>query len=46
MKNILLILLVLVAITMIVLGVNASALPPIFSGIGFVLIAAYLYKYT
>lgn len=45
MKNILLILLTLIAVVMIILGVNAGALPPVFTGIGFVLIAAILYKY-
>jgi len=44
MKNILLILLVIIAIVMIVLGANAGALPPIFTGIGFIVISIVLYK--
>ena len=46
MKNILIILLALIAIVMIILGVSASALPPVFTGIGFILIAIFFYKYT
>lgn len=46
MKNTLLILLALIAIVMIVLGASAGALPPVFTGIGFILIAALLYKYA
>ncbi|MGM5469111.1 hypothetical protein ACS386_02435 [Flavobacteriaceae bacterium LMO-SS05] len=39
MKQILLILLVIVAIVMVYLGANMGAKPPIFTGIGFVIIA-------
>lgn len=46
MKNIILILLVLIAIVMIILGISSSTLPPVFTGIGFILIAALLYKYS
>ncbi len=46
MKNLLLILLVLIAIIMIILGIRAGSLPPAFTGIGFILIAALFYKYT
>ncbi|MFO8234837.1 MAG: hypothetical protein R6U04_05490 [Bacteroidales bacterium] len=45
MKNILLILLLIIAIVMIVLGITMSSLPPAFTGIGFILITALLYKY-
>lgn len=41
MKQILIILLVIVAIVMIYLGLyNGTKLPPVFSGIGFIIIAA------
>lgn len=40
MKSILLILLVVVAIVMIYLGVNLGAKPPIFTGVGFIIITA------
>jgi len=40
MKQILLILLVIVAIVMIYLGVNLGAKPPIFTGVGFIIITA------
>jgi len=41
MKRILLIMLVIVAIIMIYLGLyNGTKLPPVFSGIGFIIIAA------
>ena len=45
MKNVLLILLAIIAVVMIILGASASALPPVLTGIGFILIAALLYKY-
>ncbi|MFW5781130.1 MAG: hypothetical protein ACOCXD_01030 [Bacteroidota bacterium] len=45
MKNILLILLIIIAIIMIILGITASVLPPVFTGIGFIIIAGFLYKY-
>ncbi|MFC4722815.1 hypothetical protein ACFO5O_10815 [Geojedonia litorea] len=38
MKQILLILLVVVAIIMIYLGVNAGMKPPIYTGVGFIII--------
>jgi hypothetical protein len=41
MKNILLILLVLVAFAMIYLGYKGGMLPPALTGIGFLLIATY-----
>ncbi|HLV14914.1 MAG TPA: hypothetical protein VKY41_07020 [Xanthomarina sp.] len=44
MKNTLLILLVLIAIGMIVLGVQSEILPPILTGIGFVIISVLLAK--
>lgn len=46
MKNTLLILLALIAIAMIILGIMADALPPIFTGIGFFVIIIFLNKYT
>ena len=39
MKQILLLLLVVVAIVMIYLGINLGAKPPIFTGVGFIIIA-------
>lgn len=44
MKNILLILLALIAIIMIILGIRGSVLPPVFTGIGFIVIAILFYK--
>jgi uncharacterized MnhB-related membrane protein len=44
MKNILLILLALIAIVMVVLGISANALPPVFTGIGFIVIAILFYN--
>ena len=44
MKNILLILLLMVAVVMIVLGARASILPPALTGVGFILIALLLYN--
>jgi hypothetical protein len=43
MKNILLLLLVIIAIVMIYLGIKASLLPPALTGVGFVIIAAILF---
>lgn len=40
MKQVLLILLIIVAIVMIYLGVNLGAKPPIFTGVGFIIITA------
>lgn len=40
MKQLLIILLVIVAIVMIYLGVNLGAKPPIFTGVGFIVITA------
>lgn len=39
MKNILIIMLIATAIIMIYLGINLSAKPPIFTGIGFIIIS-------
>ncbi len=44
MKNVLLILLVIIAIVMIVLGAKASILPPALTGVGFILIAVLFYN--
>ena len=44
MKNILLILLLLVAIAMIFLGVKGGILPPTLTGVGFILIAILFYR--
>ncbi|MFP4367757.1 MAG: hypothetical protein ACLFQA_11745 [Bacteroidales bacterium] len=44
MKNILLILLVIIAIIMIVLGIRADVLPPVFTGIGFIVISILLFR--
>ena len=46
MKYFLLIFLALIAIVMIILGINADALPPIFTGVGFLVIIVFLNKYT
>lgn len=43
MKNILLILLALIAVVMIVLGARAGALPPALTGVGFIVIAVLFY---
>jgi uncharacterized membrane protein YbaN (DUF454 family) len=43
MKNILILLLILVAAGMIYLGIAKSMLPPALTGVGFVLIAALFY---
>lgn len=43
MKNALLILLLIVAIVMIVLGARASILPPVLTGVGFILITVLFY---
>lgn len=44
MKNLLLFLLLLVAVAMIFLGVKGGILPPILTGIGFILIAFLLHR--
>lgn len=44
MKKILLVLLTLIAIVMIILGINANALPPVFTGMGFIIIAILFYN--
>lgn len=44
MKNILLILLIIIAIAMIGLGLRADMLPPVLTGIGFLIIAVLLFK--
>lgn len=46
MKTILLILLALIAIVMVFMGIKGSVLPPVFTGIGFIIIAVFLYKYS
>ena len=43
MKNILLIVLVLIAVVMIVLGAKAGVLPPALTGVGFIVIAILFY---
>ena len=42
-NNILLVLLIIVAVAMIILGVNADMKPPILTGVGFIIIA-YLFN--
>ncbi len=44
MKNVLLMLLLIVAVVMIVLGAQASILPPALTGVGFILIALLFYN--
>jgi small-conductance mechanosensitive channel len=44
MNNILLFLLIAIALVMLFLGIKASMLPPALTGVGFLLIAAMLYK--
>lgn len=44
MKNLILILLVIIALVMIFLGYKASILPPALTGLGFLLISALLYR--
>ncbi|WP_165876206.1 hypothetical protein [Mariniflexile fucanivorans] len=44
MKNILLILLVVIAIAMVIIGIIGKILPPIFTGIGFIIISILLHK--
>ena len=44
MKNILLILLALIAVVMIVLGARAGVLPPALTGVGFIVIALLFYR--
>ncbi len=44
MKNILLILLVLIALIMVFLGISNAILPPVLTGIGFIIIAWFLKK--
>jgi hypothetical protein len=43
MKNILIVLLILIAIVMIILGTNAGMLPPVLTGVGFIVVAALFY---
>jgi uncharacterized membrane protein YbaN (DUF454 family) len=43
MKNILIVMLVLLAVVMIILGINAAIIPPILTGVGFLVIAALFY---
>ena len=44
MKNLLLILLLLIAVAMIALGVKGGILPPTLTGIGFIIIAVLFYR--
>ncbi|MFH6959535.1 hypothetical protein ACHRV1_19230 [Flavobacterium aquidurense] len=44
MKNILLVLLVLLAIAMIIIGVSAKIAPPALTGIGFIIISILFYQ--
>lgn len=44
MKNILLIILVLIAISMLIIGINGKMLPPALTGIGFIIISILFYK--
>jgi len=44
MKNILLVLLVLVAVYMLYFGISKSMIPPALTGVGFLIIAALLRK--
>lgn len=44
MKNILIVLLIIIAIIMIVLGTKAGILPPTLTGIGFIVIAGLFYS--
>lgn len=44
MRNILLILLILIAIAMIFLGVKSGILPPTLTGVGFIIISILLFK--
>ncbi len=43
MKNILIVILILVAVAMIYLGVKGNIIPPALTGIGFFIIAALFY---
>jgi len=43
MKNILIIMLIITATIMIYLGINLGAKPPIFTGIGFIIISALFF---
>ncbi|MCB0494660.1 MAG: hypothetical protein KDC79_00865 [Cyclobacteriaceae bacterium] len=44
MKNVLLLILLLIAVAMIILGVKASILPPALTGVGFIVIALLFYR--
>tara|TARA_R110002096_G_scaffold204178_1_gene389665 strand:+ start:568 stop:714 length:147 start_codon:yes stop_codon:yes gene_type:complete len=44
MRNVLLLLLVLIALVMLYLGIKASMIPPALTGVGFIIIAALFYK--
>lgn len=44
MKNLLLIILLLIAIVMIFLGIKGGILPPTFTGVGFIIIALLFYR--
>jgi uncharacterized protein YqgC (DUF456 family) len=43
MKNTMLVLLLIIALVMIFLGAKSSMLPPVLTGIGFILIAVLIY---
>ncbi|WP_226064563.1 hypothetical protein [Kaistella polysaccharea] len=44
MKNLLLVLLLIIAIAMIVLGIKGKILPPTLTGIGFIIIGVLFYQ--
>lgn len=44
MKNLLVLILIIIAIAMIIIGLSSKILPPTLTGIGFIIIAAVLYK--
>lgn len=45
MKNVLIILLILIAITMIIIGIRVAILPPVLTGVGFIIIAWLFYRF-
>lgn len=44
MKNLLLILLLIIAVAMIVIGIKKEMLPPVLTGLGFIIIALLFWK--
>ena len=44
MKNILIVLLIILAIAMIYIGISAKMTPPTLTGVGFIIIALLFYK--